>query len=99
MAAVGQAFIHASQPSETLRAGALCVVWQVRVQVHSEKRLDKADMSVRFSSSSMDPSTSLRGRVLTRAIVLAADTVHLGTVDHLIVSPDEVFSLRKAGLI
>lgn len=38
-------------------------------------------------------------KVLTRAIVLAAETVHLRIVDHLIVSVDAVFSFRKAGLL
>jgi DNA repair protein RadC len=38
-------------------------------------------------------------KVLTRAIVLAADTVHLRVVDHLIVSAQETFSFRKAGLL
>ncbi|MGQ9591819.1 MAG: JAB domain-containing protein [Planctomycetota bacterium] len=38
-------------------------------------------------------------KILTRAIVLAAETVHLKIVDHLIVSVDSVFSFRKAGLL
>lgn len=38
-------------------------------------------------------------KVLTRAIVLAAETVHLKVVDHLIVSAEETFSFRKAGLL
>jgi len=38
-------------------------------------------------------------KVLTRAIVLAAETVHLKVVDHLIVSAQEMFSFRKAGLL
>ncbi len=38
-------------------------------------------------------------KVLTRAIVLAAESVHLKIVDHLIVSPQETFSFRKAGLL
>ena len=38
-------------------------------------------------------------KVLTRAIVLAAETVHLRVVDHLIVSAHETFSFRKAGLL
>jgi len=42
---------------------------------------------------------SEQDKSLTRALVLAAETVHLKIVDHLIVSPDEVFSFRKAGLL
>jgi DNA repair protein RadC len=38
-------------------------------------------------------------KVLTRAILLAAETVHLKVVDHLIVSAAETFSFRKAGLL
>jgi DNA repair protein RadC len=38
-------------------------------------------------------------KTLTRALVLAAETVQLKILDHLIVSPDEVFSFRKAGLV
>lgn len=38
-------------------------------------------------------------KLLTRAIVLAADTVHLRVVDHLIVSAQDTFSFRKAGLL
>lgn len=42
---------------------------------------------------------SEQDKMLTRAIVLAAETVHLRIFDHLIVSTDEVFSFRKAGLL
>ena len=38
-------------------------------------------------------------KVVTRAIVLAADTISLRVVDHLIVATDETFSFRKAGLL
>ncbi|GAB4232744.1 MAG: DNA repair protein RadC [Deltaproteobacteria bacterium] len=38
-------------------------------------------------------------KLLTRALTLAAETVHLKIVDHLIVSVDAVFSFRKAGLL
>ncbi len=37
--------------------------------------------------------------VLTRAIVLAAETVQIKVVDHLIVSAQDTFSFRKAGLL
>jgi DNA repair protein RadC len=36
---------------------------------------------------------------MTRALLLEVETVDLKIVDHLIVSPDEVFSFRKAGLL
>lgn len=38
-------------------------------------------------------------KVLTRAIVLATETVHLKVIDHLIVSVHDTFSFRKAGLL
>jgi len=38
-------------------------------------------------------------KVLTRAIVLAAETVNIKVVDHLIVSAQDTFSFRKAGLL
>ncbi len=38
-------------------------------------------------------------KVLTRALVLAAATIQIKVLDHLIVSPDEVFSFRKEGLL
>jgi len=42
---------------------------------------------------------SEQDKVLTRAIVLAAETVSLRVIDHLIVSAQESFSFRKAGLL
>ncbi len=42
---------------------------------------------------------SEQDKLLTRAIVLAAEALSLRVVDHLIVSTDEVFSFRKAGLL
>ena len=42
---------------------------------------------------------SEQDKALTRAVVLAAETVHLKIIDHLIISPDEVFSFRTAGLL
>ncbi|MXW02723.1 MAG: DNA repair protein RadC [Holophagales bacterium] len=38
-------------------------------------------------------------RLVTRAIVLAAETVGLRVVDHVIVSPEAAFSFREAGLL
>jgi DNA repair protein RadC len=38
-------------------------------------------------------------KVLTRALVLAASTVGIKVHDHLIVSPEKVFSFRKEGLL
>ncbi len=38
-------------------------------------------------------------KVITRAIVLAAETISLRVADHLVVSHRETFSFRKAGLL
>ena len=38
-------------------------------------------------------------KVLTRAIVLAAETISLRVVDHLIVSSEDTFSFKRAGLL
>lgn len=38
-------------------------------------------------------------KLMTRALVLAAETLQVRIVDHMIVSPDAVFSFRKAGLL
>ena len=46
-----------------------------------------------------DVKPSEQDKLLTRALVMAAETVQLKIVDHLIVSPDESFSFKKAGLL
>ncbi len=38
-------------------------------------------------------------KTVTRAVVLAADTVGVRVVDHLIISQEEAFSFRRAGLL
>jgi DNA repair protein RadC len=42
---------------------------------------------------------SEQDKVLTRALVLAAQTVQIKVLDHLIVAVDSVFSFRKEGLL
>ena len=46
-----------------------------------------------------DVRPSERDKLITRAVVLAADTVDLRVFDHVIVSPDETFSFRHKGLL
>lgn len=46
-----------------------------------------------------DVKPSEPDKLLTRTLVLAAETVQLKIIDHLIVSPDEAFSFNKAGLL
>lgn len=42
---------------------------------------------------------SEQDKLMTRALVLAAEAIQLKIVDHLIVSTSDVFSFRKAGLL
>lgn len=46
-----------------------------------------------------DVTPSEHDKVLTRAIVLAAETVGVKIVDHLVVSASASFSFRRAGLL
>lgn len=46
-----------------------------------------------------DVRPSEADRVLTRALVLGAETVQMRVLDHLIVSPEKVFSFRREGLL
>ncbi len=48
-------------------------------------------------NGNVEPSE--QDKVVTRAVVLAAETISLRVVDHLIVSASETFSFRKAGLL
>jgi len=46
-----------------------------------------------------DVNPSDQDKTLTRALILAAETLQIKVLDHLIVSKDIVFSFRKEGLI
>jgi DNA repair protein RadC len=46
-----------------------------------------------------DVQPSEQDKLMTRGLVLAAEAVQLKIVDHLIVSAEDVFSFRKAGLL
>jgi len=46
-----------------------------------------------------DVQPSEEDKTLTRALVLAAQTVQIRVLDHVIVTADEVFSFRKEGLL
>ncbi|MBW1698974.1 MAG: DNA repair protein RadC [Deltaproteobacteria bacterium] len=49
------------------------------------------------TNGNVNPSE--QDKILTKALVLAASTLHIKVYDHLIVSKDEVFSFRKEGLL
>lgn len=46
-----------------------------------------------------DVQPTEQDKVLTRALVLAANTLQIKVLDHLVVSVDKVFSFRKEGLL
>ncbi|HEV8719940.1 MAG TPA: DNA repair protein RadC [Candidatus Binatia bacterium] len=46
-----------------------------------------------------DVKPSEQDKLLTRALVMATETVQLRIIDHFIVSRDEFFSFKKAGLL
>lgn len=46
-----------------------------------------------------DVAPTEHDKVITRAVVLAAEAVHLRVVDHLVASRDRAFSFREAGLL
>jgi len=46
-----------------------------------------------------DVSPSEQDKILTKALVIAASTLHIKVYDHIIVSRDQVFSFREEGLL
>lgn len=46
-----------------------------------------------------DPTPSDQDKLLTRAVVLAAEAVHLRVIDHLILTRRGAFSFRESGLL
>ena len=67
--------------------------------VEAALRRQAAGLVLAHNHPSGNVAPSEHDKVLTRAIVLAAETIGLRVVDHLIVSPEETFSFRKAGLL
>ncbi len=85
---------------ETLQEGTIdrAAVYPRRVVEAALKRQAAAlVLAHNHPNGVVDPTE--HDKVVTRAIVLAADTISLRVVDHLIVSPGETFSFRKAGLL
>jgi DNA repair protein RadC len=85
---------------ETLEEGTIdrAAVYPRRV-VEAALRRGAAAIVLAHNHPNGSVTPSQHDKVLTRAIVLAADTVHLRVVDHFIVAPHETFSFRKAGLL
>jgi DNA repair protein RadC len=85
---------------ETLEEGTVdrAAVYPRRVM---EAALRRGAASVVFAhnhpNGNVQPSD--QDKVITRALVLAATTLHIRVLDHLIVSRDEVFSFKREGLL
>uniref|UniRef100_A0A7C3A9E8 DNA repair protein RadC n=1 Tax=Thermorudis sp. TaxID=1969470 RepID=A0A7C3A9E8_9BACT len=85
---------------ETLEEGTIdrAAVYPRRVIEAALKR-GAAALVLAHNHPNGNVTPSEHDKVLTRAIVLGAETVHLKVVDHVIVSAQETFSFRKAGLL
>ena len=74
------------------------VVYPRRI-IESALRRRAAALVLAHNHPNGDLEPSEHDKLVTRALVLAAETVQLKIVDHLIVSADRVFSFRGAGLL
>jgi DNA repair protein RadC len=85
---------------DTLEEGTIdrATVYPRRV-IESALKRGAAAVVLAHNHPNANLTPSEHDKVLTRAIVLAAETVHLNVVDHLIVSAQDTFSFRKAGLL
>lgn len=85
---------------ETLEEGTIdrATVYPRRV-IEAALRRGAAAVVLAHNHPNANLAPSEHDKVLTRVIVLAAETVHLKVVDHLIVSAGDAFSFRKAGLL
>lgn len=70
-----------------------------RRMVESALRRGAAALVLAHNHPNGNVQPSEQDKLLTRTLVLAAEAVQLKIVDHLIVSGEEVFSFRKAGLL
>ncbi len=85
---------------ETLEEGTIdrAAVYPRRV-IESALRRGAAALVLAHNHPNGLVTPSEQDKVLTRAIVLAAETVGVKIVDHMIVSAGDCFSFRKAGLL
>ncbi|MCS6926737.1 MAG: DNA repair protein RadC [Candidatus Binatia bacterium] len=85
---------------ETLEEGTIdrAAVYPRRV-VESALRRGAAALVLAHNHPNGHAMPSEQDKVLTRAIVLAAETVGVRIVDHLIVTASDAFSFRRAGLL
>lgn len=85
---------------ETLEEGTIdrAAVYPRRV-IEAALRRGAAALVCAHNHPNGNITPSEQDKLLTRALVLAANTVQLKLLDHLIVSPDAVFSFRREGLL
>ncbi len=85
---------------ETLQEGTVdrAAVYPRRV-IESALNRKAAAIVIAHNHPSGNTTPSEQDKLTTRAIVLAATTVGIEVMDHLIVSVDSVFSFRKEGLL
>lgn len=67
--------------------------------IEAALRREAAALVLAHNHPNGDVQPSEQDKVITRAIVLAAETVELRILDHLVVSQQEAFSFREAGLL
>ena len=85
---------------ETLEEGTVdrAAVYPRRV-AEAALRRGAAALVVAHNHPNGNVTPSEQDKVLTRALVLAATTLQIKVMDHLVVSADAVFSFRDAGLL
>ena len=85
---------------ETLQEGTIdrAAVYPRRVVEAALKR-EAAALVLAHNHPNGNVQPSEQDKLITRSIVLAAETIGLRVVDHLVVSPDETFSFKQAGLL
>lgn len=85
---------------ETMQEGTIdrAAVYPRRV-VESALRRNAAAIVIAHNHPSGDTTPSEHDKLTTRAIVLAATTVGINVLDHIIVSADNAFSFKKEGLL
>jgi DNA repair protein RadC len=85
---------------ETLEEGTIdrAAVYPRRV-IESALRRSAACLVIAHNHPNGSVQPSEQDKLITRAIALAAETVQVKLVDHLIVSADTFYSFRKAGLV
>ena len=85
---------------ETLQEGTIdrAAVYPRRV-VEAALRRQAAALVLAHNHPNGNVTPSEQDKTVTRAITMAAETISLRVVDHLIVSASDTFSFRKAGLL